>query len=112
MSTEEQRAAWRENYRYYHERAKRLHRCYICGKDAEPNPSGGYYSRCADCMAKARAYEHEKRVKRIAEHKCAACGVLVAKINPKTGRNCRLCPACQKRHNESNQKWVEREAQK
>lgn len=112
MSTEEQRAAWRENYRYYYERGKRLHRCYLCGKDTEPQPGGGYYSRCPEHLAKANAYETARRAKLLAEHKCEVCGVLVTRINPKTGRYCRLCPSCQKRHTESNKKWLAKELQK
>ena len=108
MSTEEQKAAWREAYHYYYERAKSLHRCYLCGKDTEPKPGGGYYAHCPEHLAKIKAYVTAKRAKRKAEHKCVVCGTPVTKINPKTGRHCLLCPSCQTRHNESNKKWVEK----
>ena len=105
MSTEEQRAAWREDGRYYYQRAKRLHRCCVCGADAKPKPSGGYYAQCEACLAKNKAAGSAFREKRMAEHKCYACGAPVD-INPKTGKSYSRCPVCAKDHREYQREYA------
>ena len=107
MSTEEQKAERREDRRFYYQRAKRLHKCCVCGGDAKPKPSGGYYVYCEACLAKKKAAEHAFRGKRMAEHKCYVCGAPVD-INPKTGKPYTRCPACAKGHREYQREYARR----
>lgn len=60
MSTEEQKAERREDARYYYQRAKRLHKCYVCGAPVDINSKTGKpYSRCPACAKDQREYQRE-----------------------------------------------------
>ena len=107
MSTEEQKAERREDARYYYQRAKRLHKCCVCGGDAKPKPGGGYYVYCEACLVKKRVAGRDFRGKCMANHKCCVCGLPVD-INPKTGKPYSRCPACAKGHREYQREYARR----
>lgn len=94
MSTEEQKAVARENWRYHCRRAKLLHKCAKCSADLEPKPDGSYKVLCPKCYTKNLTLTKKRQAKRKAEHRCIQCGKPLDDFNPRTGGYYSRCTVC------------------